>query len=124
MRVVLIALSVLVSSVPTFASSRGVYPVSCNALWEAIKVTLSNTKDYSLLGISDSAHSAAFLVVGELTQHTDRVVELIAKDSGCVMRLAFVEIGPADDNERGFRKRVKKSLAKMEAAKAAAMPTN
>ncbi len=124
MRFVLIALLVLASSIPAFASSRDVYPVSCDVLWEAVKVTLSNAKDYSLLGMSDSGHSAAFLVVGELTQHTDRVAGLVAKDSGCSMKLAFVEIGPANDNEDGFRKRVKKSLAKIQPAKAAAMSTN
>ncbi len=124
MRVVLITILLLASSIPTFASSRGVYPVSCDVLWDAIKVTLSNARDYSLLGISDSAQSAAFLVVGELTQHTDRVTGLVAKDSGCAMKLAFVEIGPADDSERGFRKRVKKSLARIETAKPAALPTN
>jgi hypothetical protein len=114
MKAVLAALMMLVVSVPAQARPRDVYPVSCDVLWTAIKVTLSNVDNYTTLAISDTAQNAAFLVVGEMTPHTDRVA-LLSNDIGCAMKLAFLQIGPDNANERGFRKRVMKALAKIEA---------
>jgi len=111
----------LVVSVPAFAKSKDDYPVSCDALWAAVKDALSNSSDYSITGISDSGQTAAFLVVGERPPHTDRVA-VISKDTGCSLNLSFVQIGSDNSNERGFRNHVRKSLAKIQAAKPAAPP--
>jgi hypothetical protein len=115
----LAALLLTLISVPAFAKSKDDYPVSCDVLWTAVKDTLSNQGDYTILGMSDTGQNAAFLVVGERPAHTDRVA-LTSKDSGCSLTLAFVQIGAENSNERGFRKHVAKSLAKIQAAKPAA----
>jgi hypothetical protein len=117
----LAALLLTLISVPAFAKSKDDYPVSCDVVWTAVKDTLSNPSDYSIVGISDSGQNAAFLVVGEWPPHTDRVA-LTTKDSGCSLKLAFIQIGSDNSNERGFRKHVAKSLAKIQAAKPAAAP--
>jgi hypothetical protein len=115
----LAAVLVLFFSVPALAKSKDDYPVSCDVLWTAVKGALSNPGNYSLLGISDSGQNAAFLVVGERPAHTDRVA-LTTKDTGCSLKLDFVQIGSDDSNERIFRKQVTKSLQKIQAAKPAA----
>ncbi len=120
-RVVLAVFLMLVFSIPTYAKSTDVYPVSCDVLWGVVKGTLSNASNYSIVGISDTGQNAAFLVVGELTPHTDGVA-LAPKEGGCQMKTKFIEIGPDNGNERGFRKRVTKSLAKIKSAEPTVMP--
>jgi len=115
----LVAVFVLFFSVvPAFAKPHDVYPVSCDVLWSAVKDTLENPKDYSVLGMSDSQEKAAFAVVGELTPHTDTVT-LTDEGSGCAMDLKIVQNGSDNSDERGFRKRLNKSLAKMQTEKPA-----
>jgi hypothetical protein len=106
----------LVVAAPALAKSRDVYPVSCVDLWAAVKDTVNNPSDYGVLSINDSEQKASFVVVGALTQYTDKVA-LTAKDGGCAMKATFLEVGPADSDWRQFHHRLERSLAKLQAAK-------
>jgi len=97
-------------------SKRDVYPLSCDALWTAIKATLDNPRDYGILSVNDLNLHASFIVVGSLVQYTDRIT-LSEQSNGCKMKLRMLQVGPDNSDERGFRKRLKRSLAKVETAK-------
>ena len=105
----------LVLAVPAFAKPRGVYPVSCDTLWAAVKATLGDQSNYGVLSINDAAHHASFIVVGGLTQYTDKVA-LTAKDSGCTMDANLLQVGSGNEDFLQFHHRVQKSLAKLQAA--------
>ena len=107
---------ILIVSVPALARSKDVYPVSCAELWVAVKDTLNNPSNYGIMSMSDSGQQAAFVVVGNLTQYTDKVA-LIAKDGGCAIKASIVEVGSDNGDLRQFTHRVEKSLAKVQAAK-------
>ncbi|HUH64537.1 MAG TPA: hypothetical protein VLZ50_16135 [Terracidiphilus sp.] len=105
-------------SIPAFAKSRDVYPVSCNLLWTAIEDVLGNPGNYRILAINEAEQKTSFLVVGNLTAYTDTVA-LTERGDGCAMTLKISQVGPDDSDERGFRKRLAKSLARLQAGKAA-----
>lgn len=113
-------LSVLLASfvsVPAFArSKRDVFPMPCDVLWSAVKNTLQNPKDYGLLAVNDLTMRASFMVVGNLVRYTDRVA-LTEVDGGCRMDVRMLQVGPDNSDLRGFRHRLKRSLAKVEKAK-------
>lgn len=107
-----VVLFTLLSSIPALAKPHDVYPVSCDVLWTAIKGTLGNSNDYSVISINEATLKASFTVVGNLTAYTDTVA-LTLQDSGCAMKLVVLQVGPDNSDERGFRKRLDKSLAKL-----------
>lgn len=110
---------ILVFAAPAMAAPRDFFPVSCDDLWAAVNVTLSDAGNYSVSSIDDVNKKAAFIVVGELIVYTDTVA-LIARDNGCQAKLTIKEVGAENSNYRSFRKRLVKSLAKVEAAKSPA----
>lgn len=112
-------LFVLLLAAPALAKPRDVYPVSCEDMWSAVNITLSDSGNYRVVAIDDLNKRASFIVVGYLTTFTDKVA-LTALDSGCQMKLMVTQIGSDNSDERGFRKRLVKSLAKVQAAKSAA----
>ena len=104
-------------AVPAFGKSkRDVYPTSCDVLWSAVKNTLENPKDYGVLSVNDLTLRASFMVVGNLVRYTDRV-SLTEEDGRCRMDLRMLQVGPDNSDERGFRHRLKRSLAKVQTAK-------
>jgi hypothetical protein len=113
---------ILIVAGPAFAKPKDVYPVSCADLWVAVKDTLDNPGNYGIMSISDSTQQASFIVVGNLTQYTDRIA-LTAKDGGCAMKESFLEVGSDNGDLRQFNHRVEKSLAKVQAAKPKQAPT-
>ncbi len=123
-KLIIAAFLLLLASVPAHAKSdkdaykakKGVYPVSCDDLWAAVKDTLGNRSNYGLSSVNDIERKASFVVVGDMTVYTDRV-SLIEKDSGCAMKLNIVEIGSDNPDWRQFNKRLERSLTKMQAAK-------
>jgi hypothetical protein len=96
-------------------SNRDVYPMSCDALWRAVKAALENPRDYGILSLNDLKLRASFVVVGNLVQYTDRIT-LTEQDQGCRMDLQMFQVGSDNSDERGFRHRLKRSLMKLEAA--------
>ena len=106
------------SSVPAFAKPHDIYPVSCDVLWAAAKDVLENPKDYSVVAMDEAREKALFVVVGELTAYTDTVA-LSERGDGCAMNLKIVQVGSDNSDERGFRRRLSKALAKVQSAKPA-----
>jgi len=87
-------------------------------LWTAVKDTLGNQNDFSVIAMDDAGQKASFVVVGETTPYRD-MVALAEQDKACAMKLTIFQVGPDNSDERAFRKRLGKSLAKVQAAKAA-----
>jgi hypothetical protein len=120
-------LLLLVFCVPTYAKSKsldpvkGVYPVSCDDLWAAVKDTLGNKSNYALSSVNDLELHASFIVVGDLILYTDRVT-LFPKEGGCTIKAEIGEVGAENTNWREFHKRLGKSLARLQAAKATGAP--
>jgi len=119
MRTSLVVLIAVLLVIPASAKSRrDVYPLSCDVLWTAVKNTLNHPRDYGILSVNDLSLRASFLVVGNLVQYTDRVA-LSEQDGGCKLDLRMLQVGSDNSDERGFRKRLKRSLVKLEAARTA-----
>jgi hypothetical protein len=116
------AVLMLSLAVPAFAKPKsaepvkGVYPVSCDDLWAAVKDTLGNKSNYDLGSVNDLDLHASFIVVGDLIVYTDRVT-LFAKDGGCTIKEEIHEVGAENVNWRAFHRRLVRSLAKLQAAK-------
>lgn len=108
----------LFSSIQVFAKSHDIFPVSCDVLWAAVMDTLGNPNDFNILVVDEAGQKASFVVVGETTPYKD-MVALAAQDGGCAMKLTIFQVGADNSDERGFRKRLNKSLAKLQAAKPA-----
>ena len=108
-------------SVPVFAKPHDVYPVSCDVLWAAVMDTLGNQKDFSVIAVDEAGQKASFVVVGETTPFRD-MVALVSRDNQCAMKLTILQVGSDDSDERVFRKRLGKSLAKVQAAMPATKP--
>jgi hypothetical protein len=106
----------LVVAVPALAKSRDVYPVSCDDLWAAVKDSLQSPRDYAILSMNEVEQKASFTIIGNLVVFTQRVA-LTARDGGCAMKAAFIQIGPDDSDWRQFHHRLERSLAKQQAAK-------
>jgi len=127
-RTVAAALLVLIVAVPAFAKSKeihavkGVYPVSCDDLWAAVKDTIHNHNNYGLSSVNDLDLSASFVVVGDSFVYDDKVA-LIQKGNGCEMKTDIGDIGAENTNYRQFRSRVERSLGRLQAAKATTAPT-
>lgn len=113
---------ILLLAIPSFAKTKemhavkGVYPVSCDDLWSAVKETLHDHDNYGLGGVNDLDLRASFVVIGDLWVQTDRVA-LVQKGSGCEMRTDIFDMGAENTNYRQFRTRVQRVLARMESAK-------
>ncbi|MGB8261030.1 MAG: hypothetical protein WCE75_11795 [Terracidiphilus sp.] len=97
------------------------YPMPCSVVWSAVMDTLGNGNDYRIVSVSDEAERAAFTVVGSLRPYTDTVA-LTSVEGGCAMRLVVLQVGSDNSDERGFRKRFGKALAKRQAEQPAKPP--
>lgn len=101
------------SAVPALAKSDPNYfPISCDALWTAVKGTL-NPADYNVVGIDDLNYRASFYVVGDFGKYKDWLI-LRSQDQGCSIKLNISQIGSDNSNERSFRGRLKRTLARMQ----------
>jgi hypothetical protein len=112
----IVSFLVLLFAAPAIAKSPELYPVSCDDLWAAVKDTLSDSSNYFLMSASDSRQRATFVVVGDLVQYTEKVA-LTAKGGGCLANATMNELGPDNADWRQFHHRLKKTLAKLQAAK-------
>jgi hypothetical protein len=106
----------LVSVAPALATPIFVYPVSCGDLWPAVHDTLDNQDNYGVLSMDESRLKAYFIVVGARGNYTQKV-ELKARNGGCEADADIIELGPDNADWRQFQHRLRKSLAKLQAAK-------
>lgn len=121
-RTIAAALVFLSLAVPAFSkpievhANKGVYPVSCDDLWAAVKDTIKNRDNYGLSSLNDLDLKASFIVIGDPFLYTDRV-GLLEKNGGCEMKTDIGDIGAENTNYRQFRTRVQRSLGRLQEAK-------
>ncbi len=125
MRLVVVALISLALVLPAFGKTyKSTYPVPCSEVWGAVKDTLSNPENYSVVESDDTKmtasynvkHSAHVNVTGAVLQRTNRVT-LVSKGTVCEMQVVSNFSGWEHDDKGDFKKRVDESLAKLKAAK-------
>lgn len=121
-RVVLVAVS-LALALPAFGMTyKSKYSNSCQEIWPAVKVTLSNADNYQVVSSDDTKmtasynvkHAAHVNVSGAILQRTNKVT-LVPKDSGCEMQVVSNYSGWEHDDKGDFKKRVDEQLAKQPA---------
>ena len=103
---------------PAFGKAHNnIYPVSCDDLWDAVRDTLGNKGNYSVMASDNSGMTASYLVVGSQRQRAYSVL-LNPKDPGCELQVKTLDNSVSDDEEGLFRNRVGHTLDKLQAAKA------
>ena len=113
-KLVLTAILMLVSVAPALAKSADVYPVSCDALWPAVKLTLNNQGNYSILSINDLRHQAVFVSVDSASQAAQRL-QLKAVGDGCTADDRITQSAPDSSDWEQFQHRLAKSLTNLQA---------
>ena len=123
-RLVIVALLSLAVALPAFGKTyKSTYPVACSEVWSAVKDTLSNPENYSVVESDDAQmkatydvkHSAHVNISGAALQRKNHVT-LVAKGAGCEMQVVSNYSGWEHDDKGDFKKRVDESLAKAKAA--------
>ena len=127
MRVVVVALLSLTLVVPTFGGThKDNYPVPCSELWAAVKDTLGNPANYSIVTTDNTQMTASYdvkhavhtSITGAAMQQTNTVA-LTPQGTGCGMTVHSSYSGWNHNDAGDFKKRVDESLAKLQAAKPA-----
>lgn len=116
MKAVVLIMFVVLLSVPALAKPRDVFPGACDNVWAAVSATLADGRNYGIVSIDDLNRRAYFTVIGDLTVRTDKVT-LVSVDGGCQMKLVVTQIGSDNSDERCFRNRLKKAMARLQAVK-------
>lgn len=121
MKVLIVGLVAISLALPMAGMTyKTTYNVACTELWGAVKDTLSNSDNYTVLEKDDSKmtasynvkHTAHVNVSGALLQRTNKVT-LATKDTACEMQVVSNYSG-WEHNDRGdFKTRVDESLAKL-----------
>jgi len=124
MKFVIVALMSLALALPAFGKTyKSTYPVPCSEVWGAVKDTLSNPENYSVVESDDTQmtasynvkHSAHVTITGAALQRTNHVT-LVSKGTVCEMQVVSNYSGFEHDDKGDFKKRVDESLAKLKAA--------
>ncbi|MFZ0684266.1 MAG: hypothetical protein WAM89_01865 [Terriglobales bacterium] len=121
-KLVVTLITLFAMAAPSFAKvHKDVYPVSCGTLWSAVKDTLRNSGKYGILGLVDTEMTATYTMgLGSAGQKRQNSVALNAKsDASCEMVVQSGFSGLGSDDAGDFKKRVDKSLAKLQPAQPA-----
>ncbi len=103
-------------SAPLFAGVRkDTYPMTCSALWPAVKGTARNSGDYAVIFLSNDDMIVTFAMSGQGLRFGSAVLN--PKGDACEMQVQVPEKGAFTDDTGSFKKRVDKTLADMQAAK-------
>ena len=125
MRFVVGALMSLILVVPAFSSAhKDTYPVPCSELWTAVKDTLGNPSNYSIVTTDNTQMTASYdvkhavhtSITGAALQRTNSVA-LNPQGTGCEMQVHSNYSGWNHSDAGDFKKRVDESLAKLKASK-------
>jgi len=124
---VVVALISLALALPAMAKThKNTYPIPCSEVWPAVKDTLSNPENYSVVTSDDAImnasynvkHAAHVTVTGAVLQRTNHVT-LISKGGECEMQVVSNYSGFEHNDSGDFKERVEASMTKLKAATAA-----
>ena len=116
---VMAVLVTLLAVLPAFAkSNKDLYPVACTELWAAVHDTLGNPANYTVQVIDDEKQTALFTVTGA-TRVLLNSLALAPENGGCRLDLKIKNTDFAINDEGAFRKRLDRSLTRVEAPRAA-----
>jgi hypothetical protein len=109
-------LLMLLTGGPAFGKGKkDIYPISCGVLWSAVRETLGNAGNYTIMAMDDSEMTASFTIVGATRVRVNSVA-LNVVGPGCDLQVHSGESGFANDDTGAFKKRVSQSLAKLKTA--------
>ena len=123
-RLVVVVLISLALALSAFGKThKSTYPVACSDVWGAVKDTLSNPENYSVVesddtqmtAIYDVKHAAHVNISGAALQRKNHVT-LVAKGAGCEMQVVSNYSGWEHNDKGDFKQRVDEALAKLKAA--------
>jgi len=119
MKAVVVALIFLTLAMPAFAKAhKDTYPVPCSELWAAVKDTIKNSGNYSVLSLDNAEMMASYSVGGTLRQRTNSV-SLSGQGASCDMQVQSTYRGLAHDDAGDFKTRVDESLSRLRASRPA-----
>lgn len=109
-------LTLLIVVKPSFARmQKDMYPVSCSALWFAVKDTVRNSGNYAIVAIDNTEMIASFAIgVGQSIRIDSAVLN--AKGDTCEMQLQPLYEGPFSNDGADFKKRVDKALTQLQSS--------
>jgi hypothetical protein len=122
-----IVVVLMLLALPAFGKTyKSTYSDSCSGVWSAVKDTLGNPDNYTVLKSDDGQmdasynvkHAAHVTVTGALLQRTNQV-SLMPKGTGCEMHIVSNYSGFEHNDQGDFKKRVDESMAKLKSAPAA-----
>jgi len=120
-RLVFVALLLLTLALPVFGKTyKSTYPVPCSELWGAVKDTLGNPENYSVVESNDTKmtasynvkHTAHVTLTGVFTQRTNHVT-LVSNGNVCEMQVVSHFSGWEHTDRSDFKKRVDEALSKL-----------
>ncbi len=123
-RCAVVALLFVTFAIPAIGKTyKTTYPVACSEVWAAVKDTLGNAENYSVLSSDDAQmkasydvkHEAHVNVSGALLQRTNKVT-LVTKGSACEMQVVSNYSGWEHHDQGDFKTRVEESMAKLKNA--------
>jgi hypothetical protein len=129
-RIMIVVFVSLVLVVPMLGETyKDSYPIPCSDLWPAVKDTLSNPENYTVVKNDDVKmtssykvkHNVHVTITGALLQR-DNKVTLVTKGTNCEMQVVSNYSGFEHDDRGDFKKRVDDSLANLKAKKTAEAP--
>jgi hypothetical protein len=122
-----VLLALLLLTTPSFAKVHSnTYSVACNTLWSAVKDTLRNSGKYGILSMENSEMTATYSMgIGSAGQkRTNSVALNVKSDASCEMVVQSGFSGFGSDDAGDFKKRVDKSLEKLQSGSASPAPAN
>jgi hypothetical protein len=123
--IVIAALMSLGLALPMLGETyKDTYQVPCSDVWNAVKDTLANPANYTIVKNDDGKMTATYKVkhdvhvtiTGAILQRNNKVT-LVSKGTSCEMQTVSNYSGFEHDDRGDFKKRVDESLAKPKDAK-------
>jgi hypothetical protein len=127
LKFVVVASMSLALVVPAFGKTyKSTYPLPCGEVWGAVKDTLSNPENYTVVESDDAKMTATYQVkhtvhvtiTGAVLQRKNKVT-LVPQGSACEMQVVSNYSGFEHNDRDDFKTRVDASLAKPKEAKPA-----
>ena len=83
MKFLVVALMSAILAAPSFGKShKDTYPVACSELWAAVKDTIGNPANYSIISTDNKEMTASYSIAGALRKRTNSLV-LNSRGTSC-----------------------------------------